>query len=114
MSNNLVHVRHGNVFLDISPEAVEKYMAKGFDIVDERGNVIKECIPSDVNSLRAAYDKHVAKIAELEKQVADLKAQLSETKKISAPKAVVKAEKEQAEVDDIPVEKPAKKTKKTK
>ena len=114
MSNNLVHVRHGNVFLDISPESVEKYMAKGFDIVDERGNVIKECIPSDVNSLRAAYDKHVAQIAELEKQIKELGQIIIDLKKTSAPKAVVKAEKEQTEVDDIPVEKPAKKTKKTK
>lgn len=71
-----VEVRRGGSYLTIPTDAVDRYLAKGYDVVDADGNVLKESVPHDVNALRAAYEQHVAKIKELEKTVLGLKHQL--------------------------------------
>lgn len=71
-----VVVRRGGSYLTIPVDAVDRYLAKGYDVVDSAGNVLKESVPHDVNALRIAYEKHVAKIKELESTILDLKRQL--------------------------------------
>ncbi len=80
-----ITVRRGGSYLTVPANAADKYLAKGFDIVDEAGNVIKESVPNDVNSLKAAYNKHIAKIKELEDTIKALKAQLEVAEPVAAP-----------------------------
>ena len=105
-----VMVKRRNVFLDVPADAVDKYLAKGYDVVDERGNVIKEHVPNDPSALKLAYDKHVAKIAELESEIVKLRAEIAKLKLAKPAKPI-----EAPVVATAEAEKPvAKKTKKTK
>jgi len=110
-----VTVKRRNVYLDVPVDAVDKYMSKGYDVVDSLGNVIKEHVPNDPNSLKFAYDKHVAEIADLKKQIAELKA---ENAKLKAENAELNAPTSKSVVETeatAEVEKPAsKRTKKAK
>lgn len=116
-----VTVKRRNVYLDVPADAVDKYMSKGYDVVDSLGNVIKEHVPNDTNSLKLAYDKHVAEIADLKKQIAKLKAENTKLKAENAElnattsKSVVETESVVESEATAEVDKPAsKKTKKAK
>lgn len=63
-------VRRGNVILDVKDDLKEYYLQRGYDIITAGGNVKQAAIPSDLATLQKAYVDHVAKIAELEKQLA--------------------------------------------
>lgn len=80
-------VKRGNVFLTVPTNLVDRYVAKGYDVVDERGNVVKSSEPNDVTSLKLAYEKHVARIKELEAENARLKKELNKSQKSDEPKA---------------------------
>ena len=47
-------------------------MCKGYNVIDEKGKVLKEAIPSDIGTLRKCYVEHLNKIAELEARIAEL------------------------------------------
>lgn len=51
-------------------------MAKGYDVVDNSGNVVQSGTPNDINILKRAYEQHVEEIKELRKEIAELKSQL--------------------------------------
>ena len=70
-----VTVRRGGSYLRIPALAVERYMAKGYDVVDEAGNVLQGNIPNDINVLKNAYKEHVEEIKKLKEEIAQLKAQ---------------------------------------
>ena len=72
LADGTVEVKRGGAFLTIPANAVDRYMARGYDVVDSQGNVIKESVPNDLNALKIAYQKHVAEIAELKKKIAEL------------------------------------------
>lgn len=95
---NTVEVRQGNVYLTINAEDVDRYMAKGFDVVDEAGNVIKKSVPNDINVLRQAYEQHTAEIAKLREENESLKAQLKKAKPKAEPKPEPEPEPEPAKV----------------
>lgn len=82
----MVNVQRANVFLTISDDDIDKYMAKGYSIVDDRGNVIKQSIPVDLLELQKAYTEHVNIIKQKDSEIATLRAQLkeAEAKKASA------------------------------
>jgi hypothetical protein len=103
-----VTVKRRNVYLDVPADAVDKYISKGYDVVDSLGNVIKEHVPNDTNSLKLAYEKHVAEIADLKKQLAELKAENAKLKATTSKSAEV--DEATAEVDE-PVSKRTKKAK---
>lgn len=73
-------VERANVVLQVTENEVEKYLNKGFNLVDEAGHILKECMPNDIGTLRKAYSDHIAQIKALESENASLKAQLAETK----------------------------------
>lgn len=75
-----VMIRRKNVFLDVAPEAVDGYLAKGYDLVDANGNVIKQHVPTDFNDLKVEYDKQVAEIKELKAKIKTLEAELIKLK----------------------------------
>jgi hypothetical protein len=68
-----VTVRRGGSYLTIPFGAIERYKAKGYDVVDEKGNVIQSSTPNDVNILKRAYEEHVEEIKRLKAEIAELK-----------------------------------------
>lgn len=86
-----VTIRRKNVFLDVAPEQVDRYMAKGYDVVDKMGNVIKKGTPISPNEYKVAYEQGLVKINELEGQIRELKARLAALSQTPA-KAADKAE----------------------
>ena len=77
-----VTVRRGGSYLTIPALAVDRYVAKGYDVVDDAGNVLQSGTPNDVTTLKIAYEKHVAEIARLKKEIEELKAQKKEIKPV--------------------------------
>lgn len=73
----MVEVCRGNVYLDISNEEIEKYMAKGFSLVDAKTDrIIKQSIPTSLAELQKAYSEHVDTINQLNLEIARLKSKL--------------------------------------
>lgn len=109
-------VRRKNVFLEVAPEAVDSYLAKGYDVVDDYGKVIKPGTINDVNALKAAYDKHVARIKELEDTVRQLETQLRNLRSLAPQKPETPVEIQESKVEAVTdeVETSTKKGKKTK
>lgn len=73
-------VRRLNVILDVNDADVEHYMALGYDVVDNRGNIVRATMPTDVATLQKCYREHIQKIEALEKKVAELSAEVSAKK----------------------------------
>ena len=76
--DSTVRVRRGGSFLTVPANAVDRYMEKGYDVVDKAGNVLKTSTPNDVNALKLAYEQHVSEIKALKEQVRKLEKQLAE------------------------------------
>jgi len=93
-----VEVRCGGKYLDIPADAVDRYVAKGYDVVDKSGKVIVKSIPNDYGALRAEYIKALDKIKKLESEIAELKA----PKKAPAKQEV----EEEVEIAAEPVDEP--------
>lgn len=72
-------VQRANVFLQISADEKDKYLANGYSIIDEDGNVIERAIPNDVPSLKRLVVELQQRIKELEtKQVKPRKGKTKE------------------------------------
>lgn len=71
-----VRVRRGGSILTIPATAIEKYMAKGYSVIDSNGNVLKASVPNDIPTLKAAYSRHLAEIKALKEEIMQLKKQL--------------------------------------
>lgn len=69
-------VEKGNVVLTVKDDETERYLELGYNVVDDSGNVIRECVPADVGALRVAYTAHRMEIKALKKQIEALKAQI--------------------------------------
>ena len=90
-----VLMKKGGSFLRVPQVAVSRYMAKGYDVVDENGNILEASIPNDLVTLRAAYQNHLNEIAALKKRIGELEKNLQEQKPAidSTPKASVRKTK---------------------
>ena len=76
-------VQRANVILHIDDDSAQKYLNLGYNVIDEKGKVLKEAIPSDIGTLRKCYVEHLNKIAELEAKLAGLQSKAeSKAKKI--------------------------------
>lgn len=69
----MVRVERGNTVLDIEPENTEYYLSLGFDVLDDKGKVIKKAIPTSMEALRKAYIDNTAEIEKLRAEIAKLK-----------------------------------------
>lgn len=69
-----VTVRRGGSYLTIPRLAIDRYMAKGYDVVDEADNVVQSGVPNELNLLKRAYEEHLIEIAKLREEIAQLKA----------------------------------------
>lgn len=74
MGENEVMVRRGNVYLRIPEYQIKEYLAKGFDVIDDNGNVVQASVPNDVNALKVAYVELTNRVKELEEELKAVKA----------------------------------------
>lgn len=116
----MIEVQRANVCLTIPEDEVEKYMAKGFSVIDsETGKIVKQSIPTDLRELQKAYTEHVETIKQLTSENASLKSLLQQgsVKAPAAPKGekAVKAEEDWGDWDSAEeIEEQPKKSKKSK
>ena len=96
-------VQRANVYLTVSEEELESYVAKGFNVIDEKtGAVIRQNVPTELGELQKAYSQHVKQIKELTSEIARLKSLLKTAgeKSPAAPeKKAAKVEKEESQPD---------------
>ena len=86
----MITVKRANVVLDVLDEQKDEYLAKGFNVINDSGEVIESSVPNDVNSLTVAYSQHVEKIESLEKELAKAKSEIATLKR--KPKTTKKSE----------------------
>lgn len=75
-------VCNGNVYLTVDNDEAEKYMSKGYSLVDERtGKIIKQSVPTEIGPLKKLYseqleinEKLTAEIARLQNKIKSLEA----------------------------------------
>lgn len=91
--------------LDVPEEQRTEYLAKGYDVLNANGTVAEATVPSDVNVLKRAYVEHLARIKQLEEQLANTSKKANAT-----PKKVDATE----QVEATPKAKPVKRTTKAK
>jgi hypothetical protein len=77
----MAFVKRANVVLEVKDEDIQMYMSKGYSVIDENGNMLKECMPTDINALQLAYIADKKTIASLQEQIKELTAQLKASKK---------------------------------
>ena len=73
-------VRRANVVLHIKDTEVDRYIDLGYVQTDDRGNVIRAGVPTDLGQLKKAYVDHMNEIAQLKAEINSLKAELTEAK----------------------------------
>lgn len=72
--------RRANKILKITDDAVDRYLAQGYNITDEQGNLIKKGTPHDTNQLTAEFKKQEAEIAGLKNENDALRAEVKALK----------------------------------
>lgn len=131
----MVKVKRGNVVLRVEEIEVNKYMAKGFSVIDGNGNVIRQSVPTEIGQLQKAYSEHLQLLKEKDTEIAKLKSELEALKntktagekKTPAAKTKTAPIKEEVEeptdsadwdgwddAEELEEEKPVKKSKKSK
>lgn len=83
--DSTVQVRRANVYLRVPQDEVSRYIAKGYDVVDDKGNVLKASVPNDLGTLQKAFLDKNAEIKSLKAEIGALKEELSELKKQAQP-----------------------------
>ena len=79
LNEKKITIRHKNVFLDVAPEALDSYLAKGYTRVDANGNPI---IPPTKEELEVERIRKecAEKVKKLEDRIKELESQLAEAK----------------------------------
>lgn len=75
-----IYIRRGNVLLETNEDTLEKYLADGYDQVDEKGQVIKAGVPNDTTALRKKYEEQKEEIRFLKEKVETLEKALEKAK----------------------------------
>lgn len=86
----MVRIERGNVVLDVKEDAVEHYMALGYNVIDEQGRIVKTAVPTHLGTLQAAFVRSEAKIADLEARIKELEAENASLKSKKASKSKAK------------------------
>ena len=76
----MVRVQRANVVLQVPEEQIKEYLAKGFDVLGDNGQVVQASVPNDVNVLKQKYVEFSNRIKVLEDEIASLKAKKTSTK----------------------------------
>jgi len=107
-----VRVRRGGSILTIPATAVDKYMAKGYSVIDSNGNILKASVPNDIPTLKAAYSRHLAEIKALKEEIMQLKEQLAKKEVVKEEVPAESVPEEEVPTEPTPVV-PRKKSKKS-
>lgn len=102
-------VRRGGSFLTIPALAVDRYLAKGYVVVDANGNPIQTEDADDAKALKQKCDAYVTEIKELRAEISELKAKFEEH---SEPVKISKLFGEDAEKSEVKPKTVEKKTSK--
>lgn len=78
-----VTVRRANVVLQVEEDNVDKYIADGYSVIDENGNVIKKSAPQTIQDYQDI-------IADLQRQLALANKEIEVLKQISSKSESVK------------------------
>lgn len=73
-------VRKANKVVRVTENEVAKYTAIGYDVIDNKGNVVQSSVPHDPNVLRKAYIDNQSTIAQLKQRISALEAEISDFK----------------------------------
>jgi len=76
----MVRVQRANVILQVPEEQIKEYLAKGFDVLGNDGQVVQASVPNDVNLLKQKYVEFSNRIKALEDEIASLKVKKTSTK----------------------------------
>lgn len=68
----MMYAEKGNKVYSITESDIQKYLDMGCKITDGKGKVLFEGVPHDLKSLREAYQKHIAEIADLKAEMITL------------------------------------------
>ena len=98
----MAKVQRANVVLTVKDNEVEYYVGRGFNVIDNMGNIIREAISNDVTALRSMNARKEAHIEELKVEINELKAV---NEKYLAENADLKAKLKKAEAKLAKVEK---------
>lgn len=74
--NDKVTVQRANVVLQISPQQVDYYLSQGYNVINEKGEVIQASIPRDLGTLQKAFVEDKNTIEALQAEIAELKKKL--------------------------------------
>lgn len=77
----MAKVERGNVQLTVSDSNLDFYLAKGYNVIDDEGNVIQESIPRDLATMEKMYHEHSATIKALTTKVNELTKENKKLKK---------------------------------
>lgn len=69
----MIKVKRANVVLTVDDDKKDYYLAKGFNVYSQDGELLEEAIPVDIGVLQKAYVMQKAKIKALEVEIASLK-----------------------------------------
>ena len=106
----MAEVCKGNVYLTIDEEDIEKYMAKGFSLVDEKtGRILKQSIPTEIGPLKKLYSEQVELNKKLTEEIAVLRNKIESLQQVEVEKSAPASE-DSATWDDWSTEETPKKT----
>lgn len=74
-------MQRANVVLEVSPEDKGRYMERGYSVIDAKGNITEEAIPTDVPTLQSMVSKLEAIVEAKDTEIEKLKAK---NKKVDA------------------------------
>ena len=71
-------IRRFNTVLTVNDSEVDYYVNLGYDVIDDKGNVVRKSMSNDVKTLQHELRDSWNEVAKLEKEIAELKAVISE------------------------------------
>ena len=77
----MAKIQRYNVVLDVEDSEVDYYINLGYNLLDDKGAVVKAAMPTDVHTLQSELIKANAKIADLENTIKTLKSSKTQTQK---------------------------------
>lgn len=86
MVQKLLRVERGNVVLRVPDYDVQRFIDQGYNLVDEKGNIIQASVPRDLGTLQKLYTEHVEEIKRLKAELEELKSSKAEDEVVEKPK----------------------------
>ena len=83
----MLYAEKGNKVKEIDESMIQSCVEQGYRIVNERGVVIQDTIPTDLASLKLAYKKHEDIIQEQKATILALQSEIQELKAVKQEKA---------------------------